>query len=296
MTPVLVLGGTGMLGHVLWRTCRDHGMEAFATVREEGGPATVLDPARVISGVTVEEPDSVGRALEETGATVAVNCIGVVKQSATTRDPVATIRSNSLFPHQLAASCREREVRLIQISTDCVFSGRRGGYLEEDIPDPIDLYGRSKLLGEVENDATLTLRTSMIGRELERSNGLLEWFLTEAGGSVRGFTRAVFTGPTTPVLSRAIVELIDRHPTLEGLYHLGADPIDKYTLLCLLRDAFALDVQIEADDTVEVDRSLDSRRFRTATGWEPPSWPEMAAELAEMASDYAGLKESLARR
>jgi dTDP-4-dehydrorhamnose reductase len=286
-----------MLGHVLWRTCRDRGIEAFATVRQERGPAaSVLDPARTITGVTVEEPGSVARALEETGAAVAVNCIGVVKQSATTRDPVTTIRSNSLFPHQLAVACRERGVRLIQISTDCVFSGRRGAYAEGDIPDPIDLYGRSKLLGEVDGEAALTIRTSMIGRELERANGLLEWFLSEAGGTVRGFARAVFSGPTTPVLSRALVDVIERHHDLEGLYHLGAEPIDKYRLLCLLRDAFSLEIEIERDDTVQVDRSLDSSRFRAATGWEPPSWAEMVAELAQTAPEYAGLKESLAQR
>ena len=144
--------------------------------------------------------------------------------------------------------------------------------------------------------ATLTIRTSMIGRELERANGLLEWFLGEAGGSVRGFTRAVFSGPTTPVVSRALAEVIERHHDLEGLYHLGAEPIDKYRLLCMLRDLFSLEIEIERDDSVEVDRSLDSSRFREATGWEPPSWTDMVAELAEMAPAYAGLKESLAQR
>jgi dTDP-4-dehydrorhamnose reductase len=286
-----------MLGHVLWRTCLDRGMEAFATVREERDPArSVLDPARTIAGVSVEEPASVARALDESEAAVAVNCIGVVKQSETTRDPVTTIRLNSLFPHQLAVACRERGVRLVQISTDCVFSGRKGAYSEEDVPDPVDLYGRSKLLGELDEEGTLTIRTSMIGRELERSNGLLEWFLSEAGGGVRGFARAVFTGPTTPVLSRAIARVIERHDDLEGLYHLGAEPIDKYRLLGLLRDAFSLEVDIERDDSVEVDRSLDSSRFRAATGWEPPSWEQMVAELAEMAPYYEELKAGLARR
>jgi dTDP-4-dehydrorhamnose reductase len=297
MTSVLVLGGSGMLGHVLWRTCTDHGMEAFATVRDAGGTASaVLDPARTITGITVEEPGSVMRALEESGAAVAVNCIGVVKQSATTRDPVRTIRSNSLFPHQLAAACRERGVRLIQVSTDCVFSGRTGGYSEEDVPDPVDLYGRSKLLGELDGEGALTIRTSMIGRELERANGLLEWLLGEAGGSVRGFSRAVFSGPTTPVLSRALADVIERHDDLEGLYHLGAEPIDKYRLLRLLSDALEIEIEIERDDGVEVDRSLDSSRFRAATGWEPPSWEEMVAELAETAPLYAELKESVAQR
>src|SRR5690349_10025377 len=185
-----------MLGHVLWRTCRESGIEAIATIRtdELGRPAAnVLDRDSTLTGVRAEDSDSVGRALEVSGAEVAVNCIGVVKQSAAAQDdPVRTIRVNSLFPHELATACRERGARLIQISTDCVFSGREGGYGEDDVPDPVDLYGRSKLLGEVAGEGALTIRTSMIGFELENANGLLAWFLGEAGGRVRGFSEAVF--------------------------------------------------------------------------------------------------------
>jgi dTDP-4-dehydrorhamnose reductase len=288
MTRALVLGASGMLGHDLWRTCREAGIEAVATVRAErlSGPAAdVLDPSSTLTGVKAEDPASVGRALDASGADVAVNCIGIVKQADAARHPLTAIRINSLFPHELAAACREREVRLIHVSTDCVFSGSRGGYTEEDRPDPADLYGRSKLLGEVEGEGALTLRTSMIGRELEGANGLLEWFLSQEGGSVRGFARAVFTGPTTPVLSRAIADVIERHTDLSGLLHVGADPIDKHELLGMLRDAFSLDVEIERDETVEVDRSLDSGRFRDATGWRAPTWPEMVEELAASAPD-----------
>jgi dTDP-4-dehydrorhamnose reductase len=206
------------------------------------------------------------------------------------------IRANALFPHDLAAACRERGARLIHISTDCVFSGRKGGYTETDRPDPEDVYGRSKLLGEVATPGALTLRTSMIGREIATSRGLLEWFLAQSGGTVRGFTRAVFSGPTTPVLSRAIADVLERHQSLEGLYHLGAEPIDKHALLLALRDAFGLDVEIEPDDGVVIDRSLDSSRFREATGWAAPTWEEMVAELAETAERYANVRRDLARR
>jgi dTDP-4-dehydrorhamnose reductase len=299
MTRALVLGGTGMLGHVLWRTCREAGIEAVATVRADrlaGPAAAVLDPGSTLTGVRAEDTESVTRALGDSGAEVVVNCIGIVKQSSRADDAVGTIRVNSLFPHQLAAACRERGMRLIHVSTDCVFSGRTGGYDEDDVPDPVDLYGRSKLLGEVAGDDALTIRTSMIGRELEGANGLLEWFLGQAGGAVRGFSRAVFSGPTTPVLSRAIAGVIGGHPGLEGVHHLGADPIDKHELLLMLREAFSLDVEIERDDTVQVDRSLDSSRFRAATGWEPPSWERMVAELASTAAEYSSIKGSLASR
>jgi dTDP-4-dehydrorhamnose reductase len=296
VSRVLVLGGTGMLGHVLWRTCAER-FDAYATVRADeptAEAAEMLDPEQIVTGVRVEEPRSIARALDETGAGAVVNCIGVVKQAVD--DPAVAIRANALFPHDLAAACRERGARLIHISTDCVFSGRKGGYTESDRPDPEDVYGRSKLLGEVATPGALTLRTSMIGREIATSHGLLEWFLAQSGGTVRGFTRAVFSGPTTPVLSRAIADILERHQSLEGLYHLGAEPIDKHALLLALRDAFALDVEVEPDERVVIDRSLDSTNFRTATGWSAPGWSEMVSELAETAERYANVRQGLARR
>jgi dTDP-4-dehydrorhamnose reductase len=296
LSRVLVLGGTGMLGHVLWRTCSDR-FDAYATVRSDelAGPgAEVLEADRTVAGVRAEEPSSVARALDAIQADAVVNCIGIVKQVV--EDPVVAIRVNALFPHELAAACRARGARLIHVSTDCVFSGGRGGYSEADIPDPQDLYGRSKLLGEPAAPGALTIRTSMIGRELEGANGLLEWFLGQSGGTVRGFARAVFSGPTTPVLARAIADVIERGPELEGLWHVSAAPIAKHDLLELLRDAFALDVEIERDETVVIDRSLDSSRFREATGWIPPSWPEMVGELTAGAPEYDNVRKVLARR
>jgi dTDP-4-dehydrorhamnose reductase len=290
---VLIYGGSGMLGHALWRTCRER-FDAYATVRvqEPPGPvAEILDRDRTIAGVRIEEPGRVARALDEARPDAVVNCVGVIKQAVD--DPVPAIRANALFPHELADTCRRRGVRLIHVSTDCVFSGKRGRYAESDIPDPVDLYGRSKLLGEPTE--ALIIRTSMIGRELVTSNGLLEWFLSRAAGSVRGFARAVFSGPTTPVLSRAIADVIEHHTSLTGLHHVSAAPIAKLHLLELVRDAFGVDVEIEPDESVVVDRSLDSARFREATGWAPPSWVEMVHELADAAPEYENVRNALAR-
>jgi dTDP-4-dehydrorhamnose reductase len=275
---VLVLGGTGMLGHVLYRACEGR-FETHATIRSEQPDqvaAHALDVSRIVGGVRAEDTSGVERALDQIGPDVVVNCIGVVKQ----RDvpPAEMIRTNALFPHELADACVRRGIRLIHLSTDCVFSGRRGGYTEDDVPDAEDLYGRSKILGEPRGAGVLTLRTSMIGRELEGSNGLLEWLLSQSG-EVRGFTEARFTGPTVPVLAGAIADLIERHPELEGTWHLGAEPISKYDLLILLRDAYRLDLEVQPDDRVKVERTLDSSRFRAATGWAPPAWPEMVAAL-----------------
>ena len=286
-----------MFGHVLYRECRGR-FDTHATIRsdhlsEVAAPA--LDADRIVTGVTAEDPATVAGALDRTAAEVVVNCIGVVKQSAPAVGPAEMIRSNALFPHQLAEICRARGVRMIHISTDCVFSGRRGGYAETDIPDPDDLYGRSKLLGEPSGAGVLTIRTSMIGRELGRSRGLLEWVLSQSG-QVRGFTEARFTGPTAPVLAEAIAHVIERHPRLEGIWHLGAEPISKHDLLVLLRDAFQLDLEIVPDESVRVDRTLDSSHFRSVTGWAPPPWSEMVTALDGASAGRSESRWPVARR
>jgi len=287
---MLVLGGTGMLGHVLYRE-GSRRLDAHATVRADSlseVAAEALDADRTLTGVRIEDLSTIERALDQTSAEVVVNCIGVVKQLAPAIGPAEMIRANALFPHQLAEICRGRGVRLIHLSTDCVFSGRRGGYTEDDTPDAEDTYGRSKLLGEPTGTGVLTLRTSMIGMELESSRGLLGWLLSQSG-EAPGFTGARFTGPTVPVVAEAIAEVIEHHPGLEGTWHLGAEAISKYDLLVLLRDAFGLDLEIVANDSVTVDRTLDSSRYRAATGWAAPAWPEMVSALA---ADAAGRPKS----
>jgi dTDP-4-dehydrorhamnose reductase len=275
---VLVLGGTGMLGHVLYRECQRR-FDTHATIRSDQASevaARALDADRIVAGVRAEDPAGVERALDRVAPEVVVNCIGVVKQRDVS--PTEMIRTNALFPHQLAEACGERGVRLIHISTDCVFSGRRGRYTEDDTPDAEDVYGRSKALGEPNGAGVLTLRTSMIGRELQGASGLLEWLLSQ-NEEVRGFTEARFTGPTAPVLAEAIADLVELHPELEGTWNLGAEPISKHDLLIQLRDAYRLDLEVVADNSVKIDRTLDSSRFRAATGWAPPAWSEMVAAL-----------------
>jgi dTDP-4-dehydrorhamnose reductase len=267
-----------MLGHTLWRESRER-IDARATVRRQDG-APLQDASAAIAGVRAEAPETVARAINEAAPDVVVNCIGVVKQIAAAAGPTEMVRLNSMFPHELAALCEARGVRLIHLSTDCVFSGRRGRYTEDDTPDPIDLYGRSKLAGEPSGPNVLTLRTSMIGWELGgRRQGLLEWFVGERGGSVRGYTNAVFSGPTTLALSRAILAAAEHDGGLTGTYNVAAEPIAKHDLLLALREALGIDIEIVPDDQVTIDRSLDASPFREATGWAPGSWAEMIGEL-----------------
>jgi dTDP-4-dehydrorhamnose reductase len=272
-----------MLGHRLWAMLSDR-HEAYGTVRRDFTDYPRLagfDRARAVEQVRVEELESVGRAIRGVRPDVIVNCVGLVKQVKGNR-PEESILVNSLFPHQLATLCQEHGARLIQLSTDCVFSGQKGMYRESDQPDAEDLYGRSKLLGEVAGDGCLTLRTSMIGRELGTSRGLVEWFLAQQGKTVQGYRRAVFSGFTTDELSSVIAAVIDRHRDLQGLWHVAADPIDKYELLRLVKDAYRANVVIEPTDDVVCDRSLDGSRFRAATGLVAPPWPAMIARMAAL--------------
>jgi dTDP-4-dehydrorhamnose reductase len=294
---VMVVGATGTLGH---RLCLEWGdrFECFGTVREPLAEPVgeLLAATTLIAGVTADAPESLRPALEQAKPEVVVNCVGAVKQAEAGRQAIPAIRINSLFPHQLAALCREHSARMVHISTDCVFSGSRGDYSEDDVPDATDIYGRSKLLGEVAGTGVLTLRTSLIGRELRGALGLLEWLISNRGGTVRGFSRAVFSGFTTKALAAEIAHLIEGHPELNGVWHLAAQRIDKLTLLTMLDDALQLGIEIVPDEDVAIDRSLDSGRLCSVTGRQPRGWDEMVDELAADETPYEEIRRELAQR
>jgi dTDP-4-dehydrorhamnose reductase len=230
--------------------------------------------------VDVENSDSLAALFARVRPNLVINCIGLVKQLAEADDPLAAIPINSLLPHRLARLCDVAGARLVHVSTDCVFSGTKGMYREEDYPDANDLYGRSKYLGEVDYPHAVTLRTSIIGHELGGAHGLIGWFLSQQGG-VKGFTKAVFSGLPTVELARVIRDHVLPHPELRGTYHVSAAPIDKFELLTLVAKAYGRAIEITPDARLVIDRSLDSTRFRQATGYQPPPWPELIRRMAE---------------
>ncbi|MEW6365597.1 MAG: SDR family oxidoreductase [Acidobacteriota bacterium] len=284
----LILGVTGMLGHRLWLAFQRR-FETWGTLRGDYAGMThreLFDPARLAERVRADEIGTVERALLEVRPDVVINCIGALKQRASGRDPVASISLNALFPHLLANLCQRGCIRLIHISTDCVFSGRKGMYRETDPADAEDLYGRTKLLGELSGPGCLTLRTSFIGRELGTAHGLLEWFLSNSGGRVPGYRRGVFSGFTTQAFAEILCEVVDRHREIAGLYHVSSEPISKFELLHMVRRALNVDIEIEPDDSVQYDRSLDGTRFRQTVGMNLPSWSDMMADLMNEPADY----------
>ncbi len=274
---ILILGGKGMLGH---RLCQELGPrhDVAATIRRSDGPGPV--PEQVFADVDVREFAGVKRAFESFRPEAVVNAVGIVKQRPEARDPLPSLEVNAVFPHRLAELCGAAGTRVIHFSTDCVFSGKRGNYRETDPPDPTDLYGRTKLLGEI-GAPHLTLRTSIIGPEKERQQGLVEWFLARRG-TVKGYRRAIFSGLTTVEMARVVELLLTQHPGLSGLYHLAARPIDKHALLETLAKALGRDdVRIEPVDEPAIDRSLNAEAFSSATDYAPPSWDDMLTELAQ---------------
>ena len=209
-----------------------------------------------------------------------INCIGIVKQLADANDPLYALPFNSLLPHRLANLCGVAGARLVHMSTDCVYSGSKGMYTEEDIPDATDLYGRSKLLGEVDYPHAITLRTSIIGHELIGARSLVCWFL-EQSGCVSGFNRAVFSGLPTVEIARLIRDYVLPNPLLHGVYHVSSDPINKFDLLKLVAHIYGKNIQIEKNGDYEIDRSLDSVRFREETGYSPASWEDLIVSMHE---------------
>jgi dTDP-4-dehydrorhamnose reductase len=279
----MILGISGMLGSMSFRLlAAEPELEVYGTLRSDHARRSFHEALqqRILSGLDIADFDMLIAALHRVRPDVVLNCIGVVKQLASAKDPLVAIPINALLPHRLARLCGLIGARLIHVSTDCVFSGRAGNYRESDMPDADDLYGRSKLLGEVDYPNALTIRTSIIGRELSTRNGLVEWFLGQRG-KVRGFTHAIFSGLTTDGLTRLLARHILPRPELHGLWHVSADPISKFDLLQVIKAAYLLDTEIEPDPTVTINRALDSTRFRQATGYVSPSWPEMIARMRD---------------
>ena len=278
---VLIIGANGMLGNTLLRYfAAKESFQVIASVRNTRSLCNMADAPnhQLITGVDAENLDDLRLVFDEAKPDMVVNCVGIVKQLAAAEDALVSIPLNSLLPHRLASLCAENGSRLIHFSTDCVFSGKKGNYLESDVPDATDLYGRSKLLGEVDYPHAITLRTSLIGHELHSARSLLNWFLAQEG-SVKGFTKAIFSGLPTVEIARVIEEHVLPHPDLHGVYHLSVDPISKYDLLSIVEDVYGKKIEIIPDDSLVIDRTLDSTRFREATGFVPKPWSELVQAM-----------------
>lgn len=288
-TKILILGGNGMLGHKLLQIFKDK-FNVYSTVRGEYSEFEkygIFTKSNLFENINVEHIQGIRSIVEELQPNYIINCIGIIKQLPSAKNFIKTIKINSLLPHQLVEIADEVNSKLITISTDCVFSGEKGMYSENDLPDAKDLYGKSKHLGEVTEGNHLTLRTSIIGRELNSSHSLIEWFLSNKGKSIKGFANAIYSGFPTIVFADIIADLILNNSDLNGLFHVSSEPINKYELLLLVKKYFEVEIEIEKDEEFKIDRSLDSSRFRQLTGFQPQSWEEMIKKLSQDTMSYS---------
>lgn len=285
---VLILGGSGMLGHKLVQVLGEE-FTVYSTARSsfsELSKYKIFDQENTITGFDAMREDPIRKAIETCSPDVVINAVGIVKQRPESDDIVQAVTLNTILPHMCAKLASDYGYRLITISTDCVFSGKKGNYTEVDDPDAEDLYGQTKHWGEVEGENCLTLRTSIIGRELWSTRGLIEWFLSNRNNSVSGYASAIFSGFPTVVFADIIKRLITEHKDISGVYHVSSDPISKFDLLCLANELFDAGIQVVRSDRVTIDRSLNSHKFRMATGIRPRPWPEMMETMASDPTPY----------
>lgn len=271
---ILIFGGTGMLGHRLAIDLQQEHNVAI-TVRGSGWGIVPTGSIDIIPNMDVRSCN-IANLLSRVSSDVVINCTGVHHHNVESKDAASMFSVNAIFPSTLATTCARMGIRLIHFSTDCVFSGDRGGYAEEDIPDARDLYGRTKRIGEIEGNH-LTIRTSFVGREIQHKYNLLEWFLQQ-NQPIRGYTDAYFSGVTTNEISQILLDIILPN-RLKGLYHIAGPRISKYDLLLLARDVFDRDIEIHPDDQLKIDRSLNGERFQRATGYRSPDWRTMLEKI-----------------
>ena len=278
---VLVVGASGMIGSTVMRVLSEKSdWQVFGTVRDASVKRffSVAIGECLVAGVDVERQDLLVKVLDQIRPEVVVNCAGLTKHKPEADDPLLSIPINTLMPHRLAGLCQLIGARLIHVSTDCVFSGEKGGYLETDYADARDVYGKSKALGEVVYPHTITLRTSTIGHELQTKYGLLDWFLSQEG-NCKGYTQAIFSGLPTVVFAQVIRDVVIPNKQLSGLYHVAAEPIGKYELLKLIAEIYGKTIDIVPDDKLVIDRSLNAELFNKATAYVAPDWRSLIKSM-----------------
>ena len=272
---ILVLGANGMLGHVVTRHFLDIGYEVLETSRDKGD-INYFDVSKDISAIQ--------KVLKRIKPKVVINCIGILNKNAEENHDLA-VMVNSYLPHYLDKISDEFDFKLIHISTDCVFDGKKGEYCENSQKDSTSFYGQSKALGEVKNDKNLTLRTSIIGPDTNPNGiGLFQWFMNQET-QTNGFNKVIWTGVTTIELAKCIDKAIKNN--LVGLKHVvNGDTIDKLSLLKLIKKHFKKDIKIIPKSDYVVNKSLKkSDEF----DFDIPTYDQMIKDMAE----WVGRRKSL---
>ena len=280
---ILILGVSGMLGHKLYEILsKDPCFDVYGTLRHNPDYSIkngLFKSDKILYPINVLELNKLKGVICNISPAIVINCVGIVKNVNKKNNLLDLIELNALFPHQLLKICYENHTKLIHISTDGVFSGKKGMYKECDNADAFEYYGRTKYLGEVDYGNALTIRTSIIGEEIKRSSGFYEWIISMNNKDVIGYKKSIFSGFTTIRFSQILKWIIREHIDLFGLYHISSTPISKFDLITKLKEHLHLNISIIPDYNVKIDRCLDCNEFINITDFEPPTWDEMIHEF-----------------
>lgn len=272
---ILVLGASGLIGSNVFNYLSAYAVYDVIGTYRNSEILSQFDSnsiSRLIQFELNESTSQLDAICSKFRPDVIINALGVTKHVVESNEKI--VRVNALFPHQLANLACRFNAKLIHISTDCVFSGMKGMYSELDFPDACDLYGRSKILSEVTYGGHLTIRISTIGLELASELGLLGWFL-KCSDSCNGFTKAIFSGLPSKYFAYVLHQYVLPNKDLTGLYHISSEPIDKFSLLKALAEFYNKKIDIYPDESLVINRSLNSSSFAEKTGFVVPSWKNL---------------------
>ena len=290
---ILILGGDGMIGHKLSQVLSVQNHEIVISIREKKDLTlkSISSKSKVFFNDFLK--DNILDFLVKVNPDVIINAIGITIRRGAAENISDTIYLNSLFPHQLSNWALAFKKRLIHFSTDCVFSGSEGSYLEDTTPDALDYYGKTKGLGEVNSKSSLTIRSSMIGPELFNKTELFEWIINNKEKEINGFSRVMYSGVTTVYMAKLVADLIDNHKNLSGIYNVASKPISKFELLHLINDNFDLGLIINDDKTVISNKTLNASKIEKQIGLQPPSWDDLIFELKKDYLDFIDLYKTI---
>ena len=283
---ILILGADGMIGHKIAQSLED--FELILASRK----SISLKSIGIIKGKMVLHnliTDSLDLLLDSTTPDIIINCAGITTRRGVEDNIVNTGLLNSELPHKLDSWANLNSKKLIHFSTDCVFSGNRGNYLDNDFADADDIYGKSKALGEVDSPNTLTLRCSMIGRELYNFTELFEWLLKNKNKKIEGYSNTFYSGITTVRMGIILNQILKKNLNLSGIYNISSTPISKFDLLIKLSNAFNLNVEVKQNTNNKSNKVLISEKFTEITGIYPPNWDDLISEFKEDCEKYKSL-------
>jgi dTDP-4-dehydrorhamnose reductase len=279
---ILIFGAAGMIGHRIWLEAQSlKEAEVFGVVRKAKShyQKFKIFNDNIHYEIDVSSWSKVEEILAKVRPDVIVNALGITIRKPEMSDVQKSLEINSFFPRRLLKWAQENSSRVIHLSTDCVFDGSTGQYLETSQPSAKDNYGKTKFLGEIEGQSALTLRFSCIGRELDSHTELLDWYLLQNGKNIKGFGKAIYSGVTTQVVAREVIRMVTQFPELNGLFQLSSSPISKYDLLCLVQKVYGTNGAIIRNDDYIADKTLVCEKYKKVTGFSAPTWQKMVEDL-----------------